>query len=209
MIRGLSKINRYLLAAAGAIGILAAGGISAKAATLEQREAAITDLQQQVKEAKAAAAAAQAAAANAGGSDLDLKVKWKGAPEFSSGDGKFKMKIRGRLQADYNAIDQDQAITGRPDVSAAEFRRARLGVEGVVFYTVEYKFEIDFANDVVSIKDAYLEYTGLADGLGLRFGNYKTFNTLDDMTSSRLITFLERAAFIEAWGFDRQIGAAA
>ena len=209
MIRGLSKINRYLLAAAGAIGILAAGAISAKAATLEQLEAAIADLQQQVKEAKAAAAAAQAAAASAGGSDLDLKIKWKGAPEFSSGDGKFKMKIRGRLQADYNDIDQDFPITGRPDVSAAEFRRARLGVEGVVFYTVEYKFEIDFANDEVSVKDAYLEYTGLAEDLGLRFGNFKTFNTLNDMTSSRFITFMERAALVEAWGFDRQIGAAA
>jgi phosphate-selective porin OprO/OprP len=28
--------------------------------------------------------------------DLDLKVKWKGAPELSSKDGKFKMKVRGR-----------------------------------------------------------------------------------------------------------------
>src|SRR3990170_3382355 len=216
MIGGLSKINRYLLAGAGAIGILAAGVPAASAqdlkeiqAQIDSMQATIKSLQKQVEDAKAQAAAANAAAESAGGSDLDLKVKWKGAPEFPSGDGKFKMKIRGRLQADYNAIDQDQFITGRPDVNAAELRRARLGVEGVVFYTVEYKFEVDFANDVVSIKDAYLEYTGLADGLGLRFGNYKTFNTLDDMTSSRFITFLERAAFIEAWGFDRQIGAGA
>src|SRR3989337_2804742 len=122
MIRGLSKINRYLLAAAGAIGILAAGGISAKAATLEQLEAAIADLQQQVKEAKAAAAAAQAAAANAGGNDLDLKVKWKGAPELSSEDGKFKFKVRGRIMTDYNGIDQDESITGEGDISAVELR---------------------------------------------------------------------------------------
>jgi phosphate-selective porin OprO/OprP len=74
---------------------------------------------------------------------------------------------------------------------------------------VEYKFEVDFANDEAAIKDAYLEYTGLAEDLGLRFGNFKTFNTLDDMTSSRFITFMERAALVEAWGFDRQIGAAA
>ncbi|MEX1059458.1 MAG: porin [Methyloceanibacter sp.] len=216
MIGGLGKLGRYLLAGAGVIGLLAAGVPEAKAqdlkaiqAQIDSMQATIKALEKQVQDAKAQASAASAAAESAGGSDLDLKVKWKGAPEFSSADGKFKMKIRGRLQADYNAIDQDLNITGRPDVSAAELRRARLGVEGVVFYTVEYKFEVDFANDVVSIKDAYLEYTGLADGLGLRFGNYKTFNTLDDMTSSRFITFLERAAFIEAWGFDRQIGAGA
>jgi phosphate-selective porin OprO/OprP len=170
-------------------------------------QATIQALQKQVQDAKAQAAAANATAASAGGGDLDLKVKWKGAPELSSADGKFSFKVRGRLQTDYNAIDQDFDITGRPDVSAAEIRRARLGVEGVVFYNVAYKFEVDFANDVTAIKDAYIEYNGLADGLSLRAGNFKTPNSIDEMTSSRFLTFLERAAFVEAWGLDRQIGA--
>jgi phosphate-selective porin OprO and OprP len=216
MIGGLSKFNRYLLAGAGAIGLLIAGGPGAQAQNLQeiqtqiqQMQATIKALEKQVQDAKAQAAAAQTAASEGGKSDIDLKVKWKGAPEFSSTDGKFKMKVRGRLQAEYNAIDQDFPITGRPDVSAAEIRRARLGVEGVVFHTVEYKFEVDFANNSVSITDAYVEYTGLTDGLGLRFGNFKTFNTLNDMTSSRFITMMERAALVEAWGISRQIGAAA
>jgi phosphate-selective porin OprO/OprP len=214
MIGGLSGINRYLLAGAGAIGILIAGGPDAKAqdlqaiqAQINAMQATIKALEQQVQDAKAQAAAAKTAAADAKGSDLDLKVKWKGAPEFSSGDGKFKMKVRGRLQTDYNGIDQDEDITDTPDVSAAEIRRARLGVEGVVFYNVAYKFEIDFANDETAIKDAYVEYNGLADGLSLRAGNFKTPNSIDEMTSSRFITFLERAAFVEAFGLDRQIGA--
>ena len=217
MIGGLIRdTGRYLLAGASVAAILACSAPAAKAADVQQLEAAMRamqaqmqELQRQVAEAKAAAASAKAAAGSGGGNDLDLKVKWKGAPEFSSADGKFKMKLRGRFQADYNAVDQDFSVTGRPDVNAAEIRRARLGIEGVVFYTVEYKFEADFANDGVSMKDAYLEYTGLADGLGLRFGNFKTFNTLNDMTSSRFITMMERAALVEAWGFDRQIGAAA
>src|SRR3970040_2115077 len=151
---GLGRLSRYLLAGAGVIGIVATGVPEARAqnlqdiqAQIDSMQATIKSLQKQVEDAKAQAAAANAAAESAGGSDLDLKVKWKGAPEFSSGDGKFKMKIRGRLQADYNAIDQDFNITVRPDVTRAELRRARLGVEGVVFYTVEYKFEVDFAND--------------------------------------------------------------
>lgn len=215
MVGGLSKINRFLLAGVGAIAMSAADATGAGAqdlqeiqAQIQQMQATIKALEKQVQDAKAQASAAQTAAADSK-SDIDLKVKWKGAPELSSADGKFKMKVRGRLQADYNGIDQDFAVTGRPDVNAAEIRRARLGVEGVVFYTVEYKFEVDFANNEVSVKDAYLEYTGLVEDLGLRFGNFKTFNTLNDMTSSRFITMMERAAFIEAWGFDRQIGAAA
>jgi phosphate-selective porin OprO/OprP len=217
MITGLRTVNRYVLAGASAIGILAFGSPEAKAASdVQQLEAAMRamqaqmrDLQRQVGEAKAAAAAAKASGGGGTGDDLDLKVRWRGAPELSSKDGKFKMKARGRFQADYNAIDQDRSITGRPNVSAAEIRRARLGIEGVVFYDVEYKLEVDFANDEVALKDAYLAYTGLADGLSVLFGNFKTPNSIEEMTSSRFYTFMERSAFVETFGLDRQIGAGA
>ena len=69
MIGGLSKLNRYLLAGAGAIGILAVGGTSAKATDVAQLEAQMRAmqaqmaiLQKQVQEAKSAAASAQTAA---------------------------------------------------------------------------------------------------------------------------------------------------
>ncbi len=214
MIRELNKINRYLLAGAGVIGLLAIGLPEAQAQDLKEiqsqidsLQATVKALQKQVQDAKAQAAEAQTTAANAKGSDLDLKVKWKGAPELSSSDGKFKFKVRGRLQTDYSAIDQDEAITGRPDVNAAEIRRARLGVEGVVFYNVKYLVEADFADDKVALKDAYVEYNGLAEGLSLRAGNFKTPNSLDQMTSGNYLTFMERAAFQEAWTLERQIGA--
>lgn len=219
MTGGLSRMNRYLLAGAGVIGIFAASGTSAYAASTAELEAALKAmqaqmaiLQKQVEEAKAQAAAAQTAAANAGGSDLDLKVKWKGAPELSSSDGKFKFKVRGRIQTDFNHIDQDFDITGRPDVDAVELRRARLGVEGVVWYDVKYKFEVDFADNEVAIKDAYVAYAGLKPkdwGIGeIRFGNQYVYNSLEQITSSRFITFMERAAYQEAFFLDRQIGAA-
>ena len=54
---------------------------------------------------------AETAAASASKSDLDLKVKWKGAPELSSTEGKFKMKVRGRVEVDYNKANQDTRIT--------------------------------------------------------------------------------------------------
>ncbi len=171
-------------------------------------------LQRRVEEARSAAAAAEWAASQSvaknkdtGSDELDLKVKWKGAPEFSSKDGKFKMKVRGRLETDYEAINQDQAITGQPDVSAVEIRRARLGVEGLLYGDIKYKFEVDFAHDETAIKDAYLEYLGLCEDLGIRVGHFKTFNSLEHLTSDRFITFMERAAFIDAYELDRQIGA--
>ena len=121
------------------------------------------------------------------------------------------MKVRGRLEVDYNNADQDTRITSFPDVSATELRRARLGVEGILWYDWKYVFEVDFANDVVRVKDAYLQYQGfkVADNpLLFRVGNFKTFNTFQDETSDRFVDNMERAAFINAWDIDRQIGAA-
>ena len=171
-------------------------------------QATIKALQKQVQDAKAQASAAQTTADSAKGSDLDLKVKWKGAPEFSSGDGKFKMKVRGRLEVDYNHVDQDTPITSFPDVSATELRRARLGVEGILWYDWKYVVEVDFANDSVIMKDAYLQYQGfkVADNPCFPRGNFKTFNTFEDENSDRFVDTMERAAFINAWDIDRQIG---
>jgi phosphate-selective porin OprO and OprP len=132
-------------------------------------QAQLQELQRQVREAKAESATTK----NTGGDDLDLKVKWKGTPELSSKDGKFSFKVRGRVNVDYDGIDQDEAVTGKQDVSAAELRRARLGVEGVLFYDYIYKFELDFAGDKSAVKDAYVQYTGLP--VDLTVGHFKAY----------------------------------
>ena len=63
---------------------------------------------------------------------------------------RFKMKVRGRVEVEYNQANQDTRKTNFPDVSGTELRRARLGVEGVVYYDWKYILEVDFANDVVA-----------------------------------------------------------
>jgi phosphate-selective porin OprO/OprP len=211
MIGGLGKSNRYLLAGASVIGILAVGLPEAKAQDLkaiqsqiDSLQATVRELQKQVADAKTQAAAAKSAVASGAKDDLDLKIKWKGAPELSSKDGKFKFKVRGRIDADYNGISQDTPITFAPDVSGTALRRARLGVEGVAFYDVKYLFEVDFANDAVVVKDAYIQYTGLP--VYFAAGNFKTYNGLEEMGSANYLTFMERSAFVEAFGLDRQIG---
>ena len=216
MIGGLRKTSLYLLAGASAIGILASGGTAAKAGSVQELEAQMQamqaqmrDLQRQVSQAKAEAASAKSG--GGGYNDLDLKVKWKGAPELSSRDGKFKFKVRGRLMGDYNHIDQDEAITGEPNINGVEMRRARIGVEGVVYYDWKYKFEVDFAGgNEAEVKDAYIAYANWApwEKSEIILGQSKVANSLEDLTSSRFITFMERSAFIDAVGIDRQIGAA-
>ena len=210
------RIRSFLLIGTGAVWF-ATGGTSPAAAQdlqqiqaeMEAMRAEIKALRKQVQDAQAQASAATTAAASGGKSDLDLKVKWKGAPELSSEDGKFKMKVRGRVEVDYNKANQDTRITSFPDVSGTELRRARLGVEGVIYYDWKYILEVDFANDAVRVRDAYLEYQGFKiadDPLLFRVGNFKTFNTFEEETSANYLDTMERAAFISAWDIDRQIG---
>jgi phosphate-selective porin OprO/OprP len=219
MIGGLRTTSRYLLAGASVIGLLAIGTPEAKAqnmqeiqAQIDQMQATIKALQKQVQDAKAQASAANATAADAAakGSDIDLKVAWKGAPQFSSADGKkFTFKVRGRVEAEYENINQDTAVTTYPDVSATQLRRARLGVEGVVYYDVKYILEVDFANDAVAVKDAYLQYQGVKIGdtpVFFRAGNFRTPNSFELLTSELFVDTVERAAFVNAWQLDRQIG---
>jgi phosphate-selective porin OprO/OprP len=214
----LKATSRLWLAGIIAIGFLVSPAKAASQADLQQMQAqieamqaAIKNLQRQVHEAqsqaasaKAASAASAPAASSSGGSQPDLKVKWKGAPEFSSSDGKFKMKIRGRVNVDAEHIDQDERITGQPDVSGAEIRRARLGIEGVVFYDVAYKFEMDFAGDTSVVKDAYLQYQGLP--IDITIGHFKPYNSIEFQMSANNITFMERAALFEGFTIDRLIG---
>lgn len=210
MLEDVLRLKPFLLTGCGVIGLFAIGSTSVRAddhrlqAQITEMQGELRDLQREVARAQAEAAAASAAASSKSESDLDLKVKWKGAPEFSSADGKYKMKVRGRIHTDAEHIDQDDAVTGEPDINGAEIRRARLGVEGVVVYDVAYKLEVDFAGDEVALKDAYLMYTGLP--VDAAFGHFKTYNSLEELTSANYITFMERAAFIDAFTLDRQIG---
>ena len=127
----------------------------------------------------------------------------KAEPAMALGtkDGKFEMNLRGRIYADTAWIsDSDNTM----DVKATEFRTARLGIEGKAGTNVKYKLEADFAGNEVTMKDAYFQYSSKMGAF--KFGQFKTANSLDEQTSSRHISVLERASFTDAFGLARQIG---
>ena len=69
-----------------------------------------------------------------------------------------------------------------------------------------YKFELDFAGNDVAVTDAFLSYeSGNAE---LKIGQLNNFQSLEELTSSLHTSFIERAAFTDAFGFERRVGAA-
>ncbi|MFQ5346861.1 MAG: OprO/OprP family phosphate-selective porin [Rhodothalassiaceae bacterium] len=204
MARHLSS-SRLALAA----GALAAGLAATPAAAQSARE-----LMQQIETLKAQLQALEKKVASAEAKESpDLKVEAKGAPRFT-GKGFKAFKLRGRVQTDLGIVGDPDTIgsgTSPADFSpdrglgtTTEFRRARLGVEGEIT-DWKYKIEADFANNEVDVTDAYLEYKGF-DGVGITIGNQKTGVSMNEQTSSRFITFMERAAFTDAFGFARELG---
>lgn len=131
----------------------------------------------------------------------EVKLGEKGL-EFESKDGNFKAAITGRLQVDsqVNVNGNDPAAnsataTTNQLADGMNIRRARLGVEGSFFKNYEYKFEYDFSrgNGTVAggITDAYLNWK-LSDPLGLKLGQFKEPFSLEEATSNRFLTFIER-----------------
>ena len=135
----------------------------------------------------------------------ETTVTWTGAPVIETESG-WSFKPRGRLQIDAGVIGAPGS-TGVDDGFGNEIRRARLGVEGDMPGGFGYKFEADFAGNEVEISDAILTYgTG---GLTISAGQHNNFQGLEELTSSRFTSTMERAAFTDAFGFERRVGLSA
>jgi len=115
-------------------------------------------------------------------------------------------KVGGRVQMDWSIVDAENADT---NWNATELRRLRLGVSGKFGDTVKYKVELNTnSSEDVNVEDAYLQWAPGGGKFNVKLGQFKTHNSLDEQTSSRFITALERSAFTDAFEFNRRIGLA-
>ncbi len=119
--------------------------------------------------------------------DQEVKVATKGGLKVESGDGQFKFAAGGRIQADLALYQSDQAKLH----SGTEFRRLRFFLKGRMFGDWEYKFQPDISEDELTIQDAYLRYAGMQNA-GVTIGSFRQPFSLEDMNSSKYITFMER-----------------
>jgi len=134
------------------------------------------------------------------------KIAWKGAPEIKTADG-WSFRPRGRVQVDVAGLDTPAGVTGARGGLATEFRRVYLGVDGKIPGGFSYRVEADFANNAVELTDVYFTYgTG---PMSVTVGQVKPFWSLDEMTSDLFTSAMERAAFSQAFGFERRVGLSA
>jgi phosphate-selective porin OprO/OprP len=138
----------------------------------------------------------------------DWKLSWSNGFKLENPSSDIALKFGGRIQNDwawYSADDDLEAEVGAFE-EGTEFRRARLFFEGELYDRVEFKAQYDFAGGDPELKDVYLGLINLPGVGGLRVGHYKEPFSLEEQTSSKYLTFLERALPIEAFSPSRNSG---
>lgn len=176
-------------------------------AKLNTQAADIASTRTAADAAAANAMAAHTRAADAAKAAGKTRVAWKGGPELSTDDG-WSFKPRGRLQVDVAGVNAPSGINSNKSLGiGSEFRRLYLGVDGAMPGGFKYRLEADFANSAVELTDAYLSWT--SKNVTVTAGQMKPFWGLEELTSDLFTTNMERAAFAQAFGFERRVGLAA
>ncbi|HHB12182.1 MAG TPA: hypothetical protein ENK62_03165 [Chromatiales bacterium] len=105
-----------------------------------------------------------------------------------SGDGRFAMRLGGRLHLDGAVYASDKRALG----DGLRVRRARLTLRGHVYDVWGYRLDAEFASGTPELRNAWVAYRGLKR-FDLSFGQQQEPVGLEELTSSNAITFMERA----------------
>lgn len=172
---------------------------------LEGMEARLNKVETAPVPVASSAPAPIASSAAPASAEPQTAIQWKGAPQFTRSDG-LMFKPRGRLQLDTNNISRPEGNNAPTLGWGADVRRAYLGVDGALGGGFGYRLEVDFASGNAQFTDAWMTYE--SGPLTLTLGHHR-ITTLEDMTSDLDTSFLERAAYTQAFGIERRLGVSA
>lgn len=135
--------------------------------------------------------------------EKDYTVRWSNGINVNRNDGAFKAKFGGRLHFDWGLLDPDSSLE-RNEANGVygsdalkgdgvEFRRARLYISGTLWEDYLFKAQYDFAGGGADFKDAFLGMQNIPAVGTILVGQILEPFSLEELTSSNYITFMERA----------------
>ncbi len=130
--------------------------------------------------------------------DNFFNFKWDNGFVLESADQNFLLGFGAQVFIDhayfFHNIDLDNNYGSLKSKSGMEIRSARLFFEGTIYKNTNFKFQVEFAGEEVSLKDVYI---GISDvpGVGnIRVGHFNEPFRLSSLTSGKYLTFMERGA---------------
>ncbi|MBW1859873.1 MAG: hypothetical protein JRI70_07315 [Deltaproteobacteria bacterium] len=139
---------------------------------------------------------------------IGYHVYWKDGLNIDSREKNLRLKITGKIMVDGGYIDADDELQNAfPDLDGSniDFRKLTVSTYGLIYDTVDFKVEFDFAN-VRDIQDVWIRYFKNPYLRKIKIGNMKEPLSLEYLTSLGWISFMERALPIQAFSSGRNIG---
>jgi len=130
---------------------------------------------------------------------LSANVSTKGGIKIGSTDRKYSVKVGGRIMYDYNRAE----LNGVADEDQFDLRRGRIFFKGNVGNDWSYKSQFNVNGS--GPEDLYIRYKGF-DAVDVTVGRQKMPFGLEELTSSKDISMLERSAATEAYVIGRADG---
>ena len=140
-----------------------------------------------------------------------------GKPTIATSDGRFSATLHGVMQLDTAKYFQKDhlptQVTARDLSGGANFRRARIGVDGKLYGSFDYNILFDFggggAEDAGRVQEMWVQYSGLKP-LRFRVGSFAPPLGLEDAASTNGALLPERPAVADVArnlaGGDTRIG---
>jgi phosphate-selective porin OprO/OprP len=160
-----------------------------------------------------AATGAIPAAVNAGtvtSDGADLVIKTKGGFEAKTADSKFTFKLGGRVQLQADSFNDSMNLIKGDGKTGSDlyFRRARVYISGDVYKDWAYKIQfnvVDSGSGGGSVEDLYIKWKryGLAS---VTMGKHKEPFSLEELTSSKYVTSIERSPINSFFAEGRNLG---
>lgn len=140
----------------------------------------------------------------AGAGTTPLRAESKnGVLVFASDDGQFKWWLDGRLNLDACFFIEDKNSLG----DGVQLRRSRLAIKTQLWEDWYAELDVNFAEEIVAMKDAFVRYENLLHRTGyVRVGNFKEPFGFEETTSSRNLQFMERSQGLDGFVPGRKMG---
>jgi phosphate-selective porin OprO/OprP len=129
--------------------------------------------------------------------EKELLTYYKNGFKMRTRDNQFKFQVGGRIMHDWGFFNESNTFksTFGQQENGARFRRVRLFMAGILYNKVKFKWDIDVDGGAngVTFKDMYIGIAHIPILGNFQVGHFKRPASLDSLTSSKYLTFIERS----------------
>lgn len=130
---------------------------------------------------------------------MKLSAKWADGLRLENSDKSFWFHIGGMLQWDtyFKSADDELQPAAAPfdaEQDGTRIRRARLQADGTIYTNVVFMVEVEFATSSPEMRNVWLKLKSIPVIQNLQMGHFKEPQGLEEVTSDRYTTFMERAS---------------